>query len=657
MSIVAILVVLLHGYAWINPTALDWGVHQFAFLPAALSVAFFISMVIVLGSKMQTRLLSLMGKIIAYIERRSTITVRVIAGFFLTALAGMFWFGRQNIPFLGDGFLVFKALGMLPNPSYIAQSNFQNEPLSALMFYSVHTFLPKLGIAIEGLQTYHVVSIVFGLATVMLFWFLAKVCGRNAMERILSFCFFMAMGGSQLFFGYVEDYAPLYWAMTLFILFAVLYLKEKISLVFVGIAYAILFLLHLGTLIIFPALLYLFYESVRRKQFAVIPLTIACMIPIIAGGLYITGYSFQGFIHNFGTASQVSFFAQDPLSKSYEWYSPYHLLDVANMILLLSPFALPSLVIVGIYFYDRGLVKENISILLIITAICGLVFISGVNSLLGMSRDWDLFSSFGLPLCILSVYIWNRFVKDENLRQRFLILMVIVTMLHTIPSIIVNAKGERSYKRFVTLTDERLWSKKSLANAYDGLGIYFNMYGNNREALHYFLKYFQLDPHNPRLLLNIGVIYAKMGDTAKSIAFLQKSADYGSPELEVYRRVGVYLENQNKPDDALHYLKLGLELDSTSAGINNEVGLILLRDKQSVNEALPYLERAMRLDSNLAEPYSNAAVCYMMLNEPAKMNYCIDKYLQLRPDDRAILRLRQDAKEMHTLKMKASFRG
>jgi tetratricopeptide (TPR) repeat protein len=343
--------------------------------------------------------------------------------------------------------------------------------------------------------------------------------------------------------------------------------------------------------------------------------------------------------------------------KSYEWYSPYHLLDIANMILLLSPFTLPSLVIVGIYSYDRELVKENVSILLIITAICGLVFISGVNSLLGMSRDWDLFSSFGLPLCILSVYIWNRFVKDETLRQRFLILMVIVTMLHTVPSIIVNAKGERSYKRFVTLTDERLWSKKSLANAYDGLGIYFNLYGNNREALHYFLKYYQLDPRNPRLLMNIGVIYSKMGDTAKSMAFLRKSADNGSMELEVYRRVGVYLENQNKPDDALYYLKLGMDLDSNSAGINNEVGLILLRDKQSVNEALPYLERAMKLDSNLAEPYSNAADCYMMLGETAKMNYCIDKYLQLRPGDKAILRLRQDAKEMRALKIKASFRG
>jgi tetratricopeptide (TPR) repeat protein len=644
MNIVAFLIVLLHGYAWLEPSGLNWGVHFLAFAPTIVSIAMLAVMLAVLNPGIQARVLSAISRITAFISSRSKVILSALSLLALVLLASLFWFGRQNIPFLGDGFLVFKQLPELPAAHFIAQSTYYNEPGSALVFYYVYELLPKIGINILPLQTYQVVSIAFGLGTIVLFWFVVKICSKNTLERALGFLFLLVLGGSQLFFGYIEDYAPLYWGITFFTLASVLYLQEKISLIFAGAAFALLFLLHLGALIIFPALLYVFFISIRRRQFVPLFFAIIVMLALIAGGLHITGYTPQGIIDHFGTASQVSFFAQDPMTKSYEWYSPYHILDIVNLLTLISPFALPVLLIVGIFQFNRELIKEHESIFLIITAACGLAFVSGVNSLLGMSRDWDLFSSFCVPLCIVSIYLWNRSVADETIRRRFMIVMVVVTLLHTIPWLVVNAKGERSYKRFAAIPDERLWSKKAMANSYDALGGYFSLHGNHREALYYYLKYYLLDSRNPRILMNIGIVYAKLEDSTKSMAFFRKAADNGSPEKEVYFWTGFDLEKQGKIDDALYYLRRGLELDSTSVGINNEVGLMLVRDKQAFDDALPYLERAIRLDSTLATPYNNAAICYLILGDTVRMNYCIDKYRQLKPDDLSILRLRAEAR-------------
>jgi hypothetical protein len=645
MTIVALFIVLLHGYSGLDPSGLNWGVHHLGFIPSLLMITILCLMAAILNSRVQSGILSVLQRGIAFFEQRSRTSIIIIGSTGLVLLAALFWFGRQNTPFLGDGFLVFKALADLPHPSLIAQSSYHNEPFSALVLYYVYNLLPDIGIAIEAFRTYQVVSIFFGTATVILFWILSRSLFSSAIERSLSFAFLLVCGGSALFFGYIEDYTPLYWVITLFILLSVLYLQGKAPLVLAGVSYAFLFLFHLGMLILLPALCYLFFESIRRKNVLAVLLTVVSMLFVIVGGLYITGYTVQGLIGHFGTVSQVSFFQQDPMLESYAWYSPFHLLDVANLLLLLSPFALPLLIVAWVFFHNREFAKEGISIFLILAALGGLAFICGVNSLLGMSRDWDLFSSFGLPLCILSVYGWNRLVPDQHVRRRFLILMVGITLLHTMPWLIVNAYGEKSYKRFVMLADQRLWSNRAIAHAYDALGGYFYKYGNHRQALYYYLKYFQLDANNPRLLMNIGIAYAKLGDTLKSNMFIRRAADYGSTDEDVFYHTGVELERQNKPDEALYYLRRGLLLDSTSAVMNNEVGLILLRDKELIGEALPYLERAMRLDSNLAASYSNAALCYKYLDDTVRMNYCIEKYMQLKPDDTSILKLRSETKE------------
>ncbi|MFI5253703.1 MAG: tetratricopeptide repeat protein [Bacteroidota bacterium] len=639
------LILFLHIYSTYYPSGLNWGIHEMAFLPSMVSVMFLCFILIILNPHIQIALLSGLDRLIGFIRRQNSLLKSIAAIFALSIFIVIFWIGRENTPFLGDGFLVARSLPHLAHPSLIVESNYNNEPFSALAMYGIYHSLHGMGIHADGEDAYHVGSIIFGVMTLVTFWYLARSIVRNTSESILAYIFLLAGGGTQLFFGYVEDYAPLYWALSLFTVLGIAYLQEKISLVFVGISYAFLFLFHFGALIFFPLFLLSFYEGFRRKHFGEIILTILIMLPIIGLGLYITGYTPYGFLHHFKTASGASFFGHDQMTASYDLISFYHFVDVANLLLLLSPFALPCCIITGIIYFDRNLIRDRTLLFLTMSAVFGVAFIFGVNSLLGMSRDWDLFAPFGLPFCILFIYIWNRFIEDDTNRRRFMVVMTVITLLHTISWITVNAKSERSYKRFVMLGDDRLWSKKSLANAYDELSSYFSKYGNHREALYYSLKYLKIDSQNPRLLTNAGVSYSKLGDTAKALILFRKAADNGSDDKRTYFLVGKDLKKNHKMEEALYYLRLGLFHDSTSADANNEVGKILSSDAKTLDESLPYFLRAIRLDSAFADPYKNAAQYYSLKHNTGQMNYYVDKYLHLRPNDPEIQMLRQKMEE------------
>ena len=88
-----------------------------------------------------------------------------------------------------------------------------------------------------------------------------------------------------------------------------------------------------------------------------------------------------------------------PGTPDYTLFSPTHLWDIANQLLLLIPI-LPALLIIAFLRPMRSF--EPFDLFLLFFSIGGLVFLFGIEPGLGMARDWDLFALSGVgPLLFL----------------------------------------------------------------------------------------------------------------------------------------------------------------------------------------------------------------------------------------------------------------
>ena len=633
MIAVASAVTAFHAYSFAYPSALNWGVHHLAFLPGIASAVILVLMVLFLIPRVQSDALRYLEQGLAWFDGRS----RRMKGLLKIAAIGtlilLFWFAKEEGLMLGDGELVSQVLPMLSDPSAIASTNFVNEPLSVLAYYSAFRFLPMLGFAVQPVTAYQIVSILFGVASVVALWSIAKVIGHKSIDRALIYGVLLFGGGSQLFFGYVEDYAPLYFGVILYLSMSLVYLEGKTSLTIVGVIYSVLFLLHFGTLILVPSLALLFYHSIRHRRYYQVVQSALMMMVVISVGLWLCGYSVNGFIRQFAQASNVSFTHPDPMVRAYGFFSMFHFVDIANLALLLSPFALPSAAAALLFCFDRHAVRGYNSVFLLTAGVCGLAFFAGINSLLGMSRDWDLFASYGIPVAVAGMYFWNRLVEDPKVRRKLLLMMAAITLLHSIPWITLNVHDAASFKRFGILEDERLWSKKALINGYEEDALRYRARNDTRATLESYLKILAIDSLNPRLVKNVGVAYGKLGDTLKKMEYFRREIDQGGMYEDVFIELANYYISRKNFAGAYEYARQGLAANPNSSRLENAMGIVLYSQHANASEALPYFVRAAALDPTMIEALINAAQGYYYLGDTVRVKQYARRALEIVPND------------------------
>ncbi|MFI5253702.1 MAG: hypothetical protein ACHQQQ_14875 [Bacteroidota bacterium] len=641
----AICFVLLYIYSAVYPSAINWGVHHLGFLGDGIKIIVIGLMVLMLVPRWQNTQLNFLERTVTSFVKKSTRSKTIFSIIGLTILIFCFWMGRERTLFLGDGLLVARNLPQIVNPSNITKYSYYNEPLAALVISSFYSLSQKLGIDVNPTDAYRLVSIIFGILSIMVLWLFSRIIARQPFDRLLIFGFIFAGGATQLFFGYVEDYAPLYFGVVVYVYLCLQYLGGNNSIVWVGMTYALMFLLHFGTLIFVPSLLLLFYHAIRRKKIFEIIGTLILMVLVTSACLWLCGFTAQGFFAHFAVASQSSFDQPVQLLKSYDLISFYHFLDIANLLLLLSPFAVIIIGVSIVFLFKREALSQFPSIYLGSMSLGGLALICGVNSLLGVSRDWDLFASYGLPLCITSVFLWNSFVEDQKTRRSLLFTMTILTLLSTTSWVLVNANEDSSVKRFESLGDKRFWSDKALIVAYEDVASWYLAHGDNRFAMEYYQKYIALDSFNPRVLSNVALVFGRLGDHKNEVRYCNMAADHGSVNEYVYFTLSNDAEKNNRLEDAKKILLFGLQRDSNSAVLNNQLGLFVLHHSSQYQEALGYFFKAAALNSELPQPYFNTALCYYKMGDTIRMNYFLDKYSRLNPYDNGIQKLRQEARK------------
>lgn len=92
-----------------------------------------------------------------------------------------------------------------------------------------------------------------------------------------------------------------------------------------------------------------------------------------------------------------------PPYERYTLFSLAHMLDLFNLIFLISPIAL--IIPIFAFRYRKEILVTTWGTFLLISSLCGLLFAFLWNPDIGMLRDWDLFAPFLFPLLLLGGHV------------------------------------------------------------------------------------------------------------------------------------------------------------------------------------------------------------------------------------------------------------
>ena len=504
-------------------------------------------------------------------------------------MGGAFLFpARMHL--LGDGAVLLRSIYQSAAWNSDLLSSFRNQPLMSSIFRSVMNFHAG-GTAADPYSVYFAIDILAALCFVpLVVWFLRTI-DRPPFEKVMLGCFLFFGGGSQFFFGYVENYVLQYVVTAAFVISGWFVLEGRVSVLLPVLLFGIMAGLHLGNLIFFPSLLMIVYWKLRDDKLKAL-LVSGAVIAAIGAGMFLIGFNLQDFLRHVtsGSVDFLPLFTVEGGNFSYPMFSAAHLWDWLNANLLIVPFGLAVAVILLATHAKELDWKKPQFMFLILAACCGLLFTWIINSALGLARDWDLLASFFIPLMILDVYLLSRPLNIRS-RQYLFAMIAGLTLIHFCAWIGVNASSDRHLERMKLLNSPKFLSPTSQIVHAEALANYFFDIGDYRNARTYYEAYLKIDNHNPRILANVADVYRRVGEKEKYFGALQRAVAMNSRDPGVFLNLGVEYANRHDTAMAIEYNEKAVERSRTpSRVINDARRLELARRIEAIQRQLE-LER------------------------------------------------------------------
>jgi tetratricopeptide (TPR) repeat protein len=237
-----------------------------------------------------------------------------------------------------------------------------------------------------------------------------------------------------------------------------------------------------------------------------------------------------------------------------------------------------------------------------------------------------------LAVVLASVFFWLNGVESQNDRLKLLVVMVVVTALHSAAFVIVNADRERSIARFEILPDGRLWGSNARAYAYEDLSAYYRDRRESARASEFTEKCLAADSTSSRRWVNASVVFQTSGEKQKEIRAYEKAIQLGTGFAWVYGNLGSEYITLGRIDEADTLLHKALELDPGLPMAAYNLGSLLGNMKHNYEEGFYFLSRAVETDSTFASAWLNAGTCLYELRRFREMVPYYERFVQLAPD-------------------------
>ena len=237
-----------------------WGVDFLFYLPTPIQGLFILLAVLLFvpGFRRQVRAcagglpLALWGQGRRVWVSRTLVALIVLAAFVALSSA-------RN--FLGDGYRLMKA------PEADKWTSLLRAPLTYGLIQTLHYVGSTFWMSVEN--TYRIYSYGSGVLYVLFAFPFAAVLGKNTLERSIVLAFLLTAGYTQLFFGYVENYAIYMPGLLLYIHTGLRASEDRMPLIVPALLLGVLLALHRGFFIFGPSLLFLAYRGYRNRQYSV----------------------------------------------------------------------------------------------------------------------------------------------------------------------------------------------------------------------------------------------------------------------------------------------------------------------------------------------------------------------------------------------------
>lgn len=567
-----------------------WGLNHLAFYPArvrilALSVAalFFVPL---LSRYVWEGLL----RFFARVDRALRDGTHYIA---LTGLAFFVLFAalRSSTLLLGDGRYIINNFQRasdlrLDVIDYFQKVTLQERiyPATELLNFSFSRAASNIG-AVSHASGVWILSCLIGTAFVVATLLILKKSTAPAALKMTLAALVMCTGAVELFFGYVENYTPVLVLGVLFVLTSYRSLEPGRSLLAPAVLLAASVLFHVQAVLLAPAFFYLvLWRLALRSRPSRIAPAVGAIILITAAAMLGAGRT-DTFRHHF--------LAPVGTGGSYAVFSPAHLLDVLNEILLLCPVAL---------FFAASSVRREpaghgspaVSALGWCLLSPALLFLLLFNPALGMARDWDLFAFTALGLVTPGLLaLARKWPALEGAGKSGLLVppALALGLLVTASWVGVNASPERSAGRYRSVLQ---YDQTNPGYAYETLSDYYEDRMNFRGQIEALEKAYAATP-NPRYLAKLGTIRFAMNELDGAERDL-RAALAVRPDFDSARRILIsILIKREAFDDLITVCREGISVTPASPAFHFFLGQAYL-GKGDVEEALKAFDACSRLN-------------------------------------------------------------
>ncbi|MDP2208912.1 MAG: tetratricopeptide repeat protein [Bacteroidota bacterium] len=632
---------ILHIWAALSPSHLNWGFHFFAFYSPAFSIISLLIALLFFIPIVQEKFIHYINHLSQKIKRDFPKAFFLILS--LLALLLPILLFPVKVHLLGDGALLLREISGVQLGDQLPPT-FNRQLLTGLLLQAMKTVFQSGSLENSEL-IFRIVGGLSGLVFVLIIFALLKLVQKPVSEKFLLGVLIFISAGSQLFFGYVENYAVLFVTTAAYLTTCWFTLEKKSNILLPILLFIVLVGLHIGSIVLLPGLLLVMYYGWRHQRIeTLIIVIISLLLSVIFSLIYYN--RLEDIIIRTISESRWNFL-QLIHSDNYFAYSIFswaHLIDWLNANLLIAPFGIA--VTIAILFFLRKNIEWNnrILIFLLTTTFCGLLFTFITFFALGMARDWDFIASFFLPLGFLNIYVLAK--SNFSIKNTHVIAFIVVlNFLHWISWIGLNADEKRALERVKILNDPYLLGHVPQLNFYENLGSYYWAQKNYIEARNYFEQYIEIDSSNPRILGNLSAIYTKLNQRDKNYWALKRAADANSPNPAVYINLGIEYSKQGDAATAIALYQKALAMDSTRAKAYANLGSVYMQ-RNDIKLAAENYHKAILyglVDSIL---YREAGTAFYLIGEYEKSLVMYNNYLNMAPHDEKIKNIRDKLSEL-----------
>ena len=556
----------------------------------------------------------------------------------------LFWIFRTRLHLLGDGYFRIRDLpyGRLHLQEWL--DGFVHLVIYRIMTGLIPSWTAEL--------TYAVVSILCGGAFVFVALKLSDFLGKNGFQKVLIFFFLFTLGSVELFFGYVESYSILQVMLLLYIWFSVRYLAGKSGIYQVLLVLVISIGLHVTSLIYIPSFLYLLIsrqakpvpsgnievssagkqkgrspKDKRKEKPLLSPLVL--FVLILAAG--VIAWWVLKVASGLEEKGKGMFFVplRGTVNYPFSMFSPGHILEYINQLLLLSPVGV-SLLLFFLFFKIKyrsyrsgGKGEDKTTNFLFIASLFALVYLFVVNFTLG-SADWDLRCSPAPFFGLLGAVLFLRWGEKTS-------------TVHNLQSTAVQP-GASPEKRRIS------WRMKHTVQAWGVFFIFFGLFhtvpwvlinsSNDRSADRYILIQ-EYDPHpvdetNYNLYKVARILdFAGLSDRVGEL--YRNATERNIYDTLSYYNLSAWFHKRDQYDSALVISDSVLRIDPNYPKANWMAGNIYTKFGE-YSKALPYLEKALPYLADNPEFLYDLGISNYWTNHLDEAALCAKHMVQLAPD-------------------------